>query len=580
MQETKQCQNCHNDFTIEPDDFAFYEKMGVPAPTWCPRCRMIRRTNFRNVRSLYKRSCALCGKGIITMYHIDDPAPVFCNPCWNSDNWDQFATAMEIDWSKPFLSQWYELFQKAPRFSLWQVPPLENCEFTNYSINNKNCYLSYSITGCEDVRYSENIDKSRNCLDNLYLNEGEGCYENIDCNKNYNTMYTIQSKSCIDSWFLFDCVNCSNCFMSSNLRNKQYVFRGEQLNREEYMKRLDEINTNKNSTIESLNNEFKILIDNSIHKYADTVGSVDVTGNHITNSRNVINSFGIYNSENIKNGMRILNNCKDSQDLYGLAGGELIYDCVAASFQTYNCAFSFLCNTGVSNVRYTTFCLSSTNLFGSVGLKKASYCILNKQYTKEEYEELVPKIIEHMNAMPYIDSIGRIYKFGEFFPVEFSPYDYNESIVFDLYPTDKQNAVRQGYSWKENEKRDYNITLESENIPDSLDNITDDILNETIRCQHKQECDHLCTFAFRITQDDLQFYRDNKLPLPRTCPNCRHYERLSKREPVELWHRVCMCDKVGHSHGEGKCDVEFDTSYAPERPEKVYCERCYQQEVL
>jgi len=24
------------------------------------------------------------------------------------------------------------------------------------------------------------------------------------------------------------------------------------------------------------------------------------------------------------------------------------------------------------------------------------YCILNKQYSKEEYEELVPKIIEHM----------------------------------------------------------------------------------------------------------------------------------------------------------------------------------------
>ena len=29
-------------------------------------------------------------------------------------------------------------------------------------------------------------------------------------------------------------------------------------------------------------------------------------------------------------------------------------------------------------------------------LRNKSYCILNKQYTKEEYEELVPKIIEHM----------------------------------------------------------------------------------------------------------------------------------------------------------------------------------------
>jgi hypothetical protein len=28
------------------------------------------------------------------------------------------------------------------------------------------------------------------------------------------------------------------------------------------------------------------------------------------------------------------------------------------------------------------------------------YCILNKQYTKEEYEILVPKIIEHMKTFP------------------------------------------------------------------------------------------------------------------------------------------------------------------------------------
>ena len=34
--ETKTCQNCKNDFIIEPDDFSFYEKMKVPAPTFCP----------------------------------------------------------------------------------------------------------------------------------------------------------------------------------------------------------------------------------------------------------------------------------------------------------------------------------------------------------------------------------------------------------------------------------------------------------------------------------------------------------------------------------------------------------------
>ena len=37
--EIRQCQNCKQDFTIEPDDFGFYEKIKVPPPTFCPLCR-------------------------------------------------------------------------------------------------------------------------------------------------------------------------------------------------------------------------------------------------------------------------------------------------------------------------------------------------------------------------------------------------------------------------------------------------------------------------------------------------------------------------------------------------------------
>ncbi|MFZ1019649.1 MAG: hypothetical protein WAN61_01490 [Minisyncoccia bacterium] len=36
---------------------------------------------------------------------------------------------------------------------------------------------------------------------------------------------------------------------------------------------------------------------------------------------------------------------------------------------------------------------------------------------------------------------------------------------------------------------------------------------------------------------------------------------------------------IEHFHRQEKCAVEFETSYAPERPEIVYCEKCYQQEV-
>lgn len=32
--ETKICQNCKKDFTIDPEDFKFYEKIKVPSPTF------------------------------------------------------------------------------------------------------------------------------------------------------------------------------------------------------------------------------------------------------------------------------------------------------------------------------------------------------------------------------------------------------------------------------------------------------------------------------------------------------------------------------------------------------------------
>ena len=83
--ETKQCQNCKKDFTIEPEDFAFYEKMKVPVPKICPKCRFIRRGLFRNESTLYNSKCALCGKNIITMYNPKSPYTVYCLECYDSD---------------------------------------------------------------------------------------------------------------------------------------------------------------------------------------------------------------------------------------------------------------------------------------------------------------------------------------------------------------------------------------------------------------------------------------------------------------------------------------------------------------
>ena len=118
-QETKSCQNCRNDFTIEPDDFGFYEKIKVPPPTWCPQCRLIRRFSFRNERYLYKRTCELCKKEALSMYGPNVKRKVFCPACWWSDDWDQYENATDYDFSKSFFEQYKILQEKSAVQSLF-----------------------------------------------------------------------------------------------------------------------------------------------------------------------------------------------------------------------------------------------------------------------------------------------------------------------------------------------------------------------------------------------------------------------------------------------------------------------------
>ena len=193
--------------------------------------------------------------------------------------------------------------------------------------------------------------------------------------------------------------------------------------------------------------------------------------------------------------------------------------------------------------------------------------------------------------MPYVDSKGRVYKYGEFFPPELSPFAYNETIAQEYFPLGKEQALNQGYKWKYPEQRSYKITLKPENLPDNIKNVDDSILKEVIECQHNQKCNQQCTQAFRIIPDELSFYKRMNLTLPRLCPNCRHYERLNQKNPYKLWHRKCQCagvksengvytNQVKHQHNDNYCPSEFETSYAPDRPEIIYCEQCYNAEVV
>src|SRR3989344_6447507 len=185
--ETKTCQNCKVQFIIEPDDFAFYEKIKVPPPTWCPECRLVRRLSFFNERSLYRGAkCELCNKEVISM-HAPGSVHIYCPSCWWSDKWDPMSYGKDVDFSKPFLQQFRELIQEFPYPSLEHLhTTLQNSEYVNICSYLKNCYLIFNSDYSEDCMYGACIERSKRVFDAYMVDLSEKCYEGSNLFKDLN----------------------------------------------------------------------------------------------------------------------------------------------------------------------------------------------------------------------------------------------------------------------------------------------------------------------------------------------------------------------------------------------------------
>src|SRR5688572_26423435 len=103
--ETRNCKNCKNEFVIEPDDFGFYEKIGVPPPTLCPKCRRIRRLSWRNDITLYTRDCFLCTKKFVSIYAPNTGFKVLCPKCFHGDGWDPYDYGVDYNPNESFITQ-------------------------------------------------------------------------------------------------------------------------------------------------------------------------------------------------------------------------------------------------------------------------------------------------------------------------------------------------------------------------------------------------------------------------------------------------------------------------------------------
>lgn len=532
---------------------------------------------------------------MIAIFPKDAPFPVYCPKCWWSDKWDPGAYAREYDPSKHFFIQFRELMEKVPKQGLYiAYTQSVNSPYINLTGPVKNCYLVFLGEECENCLYSYSLRRVRDSLDCTHVDSSTNGYDLFYCSNCYNVQHSFECHDCIDVYFSRNLRNCSNCFGCANLTGKKFHLFNKPYSPEAYREEVKKFDLGSHRTVTEFAARTRIEHLRFPTKYMCGYSNTDVTGNYIYHSKNTKNSFEVEGAADSRFCFQTLVPGTTNSYDYGDWGNNVSY-----MYESVNCGenmnrvkFSFGTWIG-TNQDYCDCIVSCDNMFGCICMSKKKYCVLNKQYSKEEYERLRERIVNDMNERPYVDARGRVYRYGEFLPVELSPYPYNDTAAQEYFPLSRDEARAKGYGWREPEERNHTVTREPGDLPDNIDDAGDDILEATIGCSHRGICAHRCATAFKIVPEELHLYRSMRIPLPRLCHNCRHYGRTKERNPLTLWRRRCMCQASGvkyqggkryentawHFHGTEPCPVEFETTYSPERPEIVYCEQCYQAEV-
>ncbi len=564
--ETRACQNCKADFVIDERDQNYYKKINVPPPTWCAECRRIRRFAFQNTWNLFWRNCDKCGNKTLSLFPPEQEMVVYCQPCWWKDDWDGTEYAMEYDPSRPFMEQVKELSDKTPFSALTSLyTSLKNSDYSNALAWSKDCSLVFWADFCENVYNSSLLNTLKNSAECVRGYDSELCYESIGLGKSYRTFFSEECDNCVDVWFSRNCYNCTNCVGCVNLRGESYCIFNVKYSKEEYAEKLKELKFESWAELNAFQKKAEeFWLSKPSREYQGNSLNVNVTGEYVYESKN---SEDMY----IANGAEDCRYCefitvKPAKDCYDYAGwgnnATEIYESVTVGENANSVYFSTECWPDGFDLQYCFWNISGKHNFGCVNLKKKQYCILNKEYSKEEFETLRARIIEDMKANPYVDALGRKFGYGEFFSPELGKFPYNKSNAMRFFPKTKEEALAEGYSWTDAVNPTTAATMSADALPDTIGDTDESVLKEAIACRE-------CGRAYRIAKMEYDLLRKMNMPAPHACPKCRENRRFARLNPPKLWKRECA-----------KCGKGITTAFAPERPETVYCVSCYQQEFV
>lgn len=482
-------------------------RLNIPHSEELPVKRFKERLLFRNERNLYKRESSLSKKPIISIYSPSSAYQIYANEEWWSDAWDPLSFGKEYNFNRPFFEQFQELQLKVPRIALFNINP-DNSDYCQQAYDNKNCYLCFVIKDGRDSMYVSHSNKVTDTFDCDYVQKVELCYQCFDCENMYACVGCENCQNSNELFWCIDCIGCNNCIGSYGLRNQSYCIFNEQYSKENYLTYLKELNLSSFSGYQLAANKIKNKLAQEYQREIYTINCEDCVGNLLINCKNCDQCYDSFKIEmcTFCTWTFESNYCAH---IYGMGTSEWVYESLGVEDLHYSAYCTFV--SSCSEAYYSDLCFNSQNIFGCVGTKRLKYCILNKEYSEEEYFKLKALIIEQMK---------KTNEWGKFFPKQLSPFAYNESVAQEKFPLNQESALANGYLWQEENKKDYQ--KQTFILPDDLKDTSEDVCKAILSCEMTGK-------NYKIIPQELEFYKKINLPIPRFCPDARYVERMKKR---------------------------------------------------
>lgn len=469
------------------------KKFDIPPPQQSPREVFQLLSTFWHHFALHKRKCDRTGRSIISVFDEHCPYPV-----WHREEWIKHADPPQANYDPtlPFFEQLWELFQTCP-IAHNVGAGNENCEYSDDWWYSKNCYLCHSGVDCEDAYYCYRTVNLKDCQYCVFSFDSERCTDLINCHNCYASTYALNSRNCRDSAFLFDCRNCSHCLFSWNLRNKQYCIFNQQLSKEEYEKERAKYDFSSRQQYQQAKQSFFDMIKTKAwwrNVYQEQCENC--SGDIIDKCKNCHNCFLYSESEDCINSMRGGWN-KDTLNTVCAFRSELTYLSVLPQDQCYDIRFCYNV-IQCKSMEYSAHCFNSKDCFGCCGLVNKRYCIFNKEYSPQEYQEKVKEIKKQLQQ----EGI-----YGQFFPFHFAANSYDESLSGFYWPLTREEQEQQGYRVKQAEEQRTESHQSTHIIPDLPREANPEITEQVF-------WDEKANKPFQITPFDLKFCKNNNVPLP------------------------------------------------------------------